>query len=1281
MIHAPQLLADLTRLLKRLEADLLQRIEEVPDLKASLQAEWQAARDAERCAETFESWVDQVITQSGVHWLLSCVFLRFMEDNQLVERPWLGGTPGSGRLALARDRHHAYFQAHPHESDRDYLLAAFREAGHLPGLQTFFDEAHNPVFRLGISGDAAMALLKFWWEVDADTGALQHDFTDPTWNTRFLGDLYQDLSEATRKRYALLQTPEFVEEFILDRTLTPALREFGYREVRLIDPTCGSGHFLLGAFHRLLAEWQRNEPARNPVDLAQKALDAVAGVDLNPFAVAIARFRLLVAALQASGVQRLANAHDFQISVAIGDSLLHGTRFGLTQSQDLFDAAQTHADTGLAHAYASEDLAQVQRILGRQYHAVVGNPPYIVVKDAALNAAYRLKYASCHRQYSLGAPFTERFFELAVTGTGGQGAGFVGLITANSFMKREFGSKLIEQVLPRLDLTHVVDTSGAYIPGHGTPTVILLGRHRSPVDAGVRTVMGIKGEPSTPADPAHGLVWSAIVGQIDQAGSESDFVSVVDTPRKTLGKHPWSIGGGGASELKELLDESSTIQLGDVAESMGFFQDTHADDVFVQPIAFFGRSGGSSFTRPCVRGDGTRDWSLSVAESILFPYDDAIEQWKEPPKDPSLNWLWSFRTTLWSRSMFGGLTYQEAGRAWWDYHQFPKDRARAEYLLAFSEIATHNHFVFDRKGKVFNRTAPIIKLPAGSSEDEHLGLLGLLNSSVACFWLQQVCHNKGRPGADVAGADERYEMRYAINASNVAEFPLCPDRPLASARQIDTLAQQLARVQPAALLASDLIAGTADPVSASGQFDPQNPATAAPLPSRASLDAARTQAEQLRGQMIAWQEELDWECYGLYSCLRLSDKRYSPFLSVNPPAIALGQRAFEIVLARRMAAGREQTTWFERHGSTPITDIPGHWPEDYRAVVQRRIDAIEQDKTIALLERPEFKRRWNSPRWPDLEQAALRDALLARLEAPTLWPASVEQPAQLTSTARLADAVARDAAFMHLASLYAGHTDFDLPQLVADLVASEAVPALPAQRYTDTGLRKRQQWQATWALQRREDAIDAEMDQAEQVRRQELMDIVTPQAAEQGKQPDADALAWVQETLNKEFVPLRKERKAQEVGPIPVPPKYQSKDFLKADVWRLRGGLDVPKERWVSYPGCERGADGSLVIAWAGWNHLQQATAVAAYYLDMKDSEGWEPARLQPLLASLLELVPWLEQWHNELDPVFGERMGSYYRSFVTEEARALGFTLDDLREWKPVAAAAKRGRKKKEAA
>ena len=1257
MIDAKVLLADLTRLLKRLEDDLRERAlspnSDVPELRGQLQAEWQAARDAERTAETFESWAEQVITQAGVHWLLSCVFLRFIEDNGLVDRPWISGTPQSGRLALARDGHDAYFRAHPHQNDRDYLIASFREAGALPGLHTFFDEAHNPVFRLGISGDAAVAVMQFWQEVAADSGLLVRDFTDPTWNTRFLGDLYQDLSEATRKRYALLQTPEFVEEFILDRTLTPAIQEFGYREARLIDPTCGSGHFLLGAFQRLVEEWARNEPGRNRTDVAQKALDAVAGVDLNPFAVAIARFRLLLAALQSSHVLRLANAPDFKINVAIGDSLLHGTRFGGTESQELFDAAASHADTGLAHAYVSEDLADVQRILGVQYHAVVGNPPYIVVKDAALNAAYRRKYASCHMKYSLGAPFTQRFFELAVqpatAGGSGHGAGYVGLITANSFMKREFGSKLIEQVLPRLDLTHVVDTSGAYIPGHGTPTVILFGRHRPPVSDGVRTVMGIKGEPSAPDDPAHGLVWSAIADQIDRAGSESDFVSVADTPRTTFAKHPWSIGGGGAADLKEAIEAASTESFGSKTTAMGFFGISAADEVMLADISSLLRQRvGPERLRPMISGDEIRDWSSLPQLFALFPYDtDGLLPVTE--SQGVHRWLWPTRTYLGSRTTFAKRTYFEEGRPWWEWHQIALERIKTPLTITFGEIATHNHFVLDRGGKVFKQTAPVIKLPAGTSEDEHLGLLGLLNSSIGCFWLKQVCFNKGNGGIGGGISDEKWELRYAHNASQVAEFPLVTDRPIAITKSIDSRSRQLACLQPAALL------------------------TTATLPTRGSLDVARDQAACLRRLMIAGQEELDWRCYRLYSLLP-AEATGGLVEHEAPVEVGLGERAFEIVLARRVAAGSETTTWFERHGSAPITEIPAHWPDGYRRVVQRRIELIESDKSIGLIERPEFKRRWNSPKWEDLERSALRDWLLARLEAPALWPASIHQPPQLTSAHRLADAVQRDADFMQVAALYAGRADFQLPQLVSDLVSAESVPFLPVLRYADTGLRKREQWEATWALQRHEDRIDAEVEAEAPDWREELQS----QAAKRfGTATSPDALAWVDDQLAKEIAQQKVERKENEVGKIPVPPKYQSKDFLKTDVWRLRGGLDVPKERWVSYPGCERGADGSLPIAWAGWDHLQQAMALASYFIDMKEREGWRPERLQPLLAGLLELLPWLKQWHNEMNADFGARMGDYYESFVTDEARALQFTLDDLRAWKPPVTNAKRERKK----
>ena len=92
--------------------------------------------------------------------------------------------------------------------------------------------------------------------------------------------------------------------------------------MRLIDPTCGSGHFLLGAFARLFRLWMKRES--NEIVAAQKVLDGVWGVDINPFAVAIARFRLIVAAVQACGIKNLkrGQAPGWKIHLAAGDSLV-----------------------------------------------------------------------------------------------------------------------------------------------------------------------------------------------------------------------------------------------------------------------------------------------------------------------------------------------------------------------------------------------------------------------------------------------------------------------------------------------------------------------------------------------------------------------------------------------------------------------------------------------------------------------------------------------------------------------------------------------------------------------------------------------------------------------------------------------------------------------------------------------------------------------------------------------------------------------------------------------
>src|SRR5262249_17173795 len=156
------------------------------------------------------------------------------------------------------------------------------------------------------------------------------------------------------------------------------------------------------------------------------------------------------------------------------------------------------------------------------------------VKDKQENQNYR-SYSATAGKYALSVPFAQRIFQLAVRAgsSNRDAAGFTGQITANSFMKREFGRKLIQEFLdPTFDLSYIIDTSGAYIPGHGTPTVILIGRNRYAYkNKEIRTVLGIRGEPSLPRNASKGLVWSAIASQVDQPGSESEWVTVNDIAR------------------------------------------------------------------------------------------------------------------------------------------------------------------------------------------------------------------------------------------------------------------------------------------------------------------------------------------------------------------------------------------------------------------------------------------------------------------------------------------------------------------------------------------------------------------------------------------------------------------------------------------------------------------------------------------------------------------------------------------------------------------------------
>jgi hypothetical protein len=455
-----------------------------------------------------------------------------------------------------------------------------------------------------------------------------------------------------------------------------------------------------------------------------------------------------------------------------------------------------------------------------------------------------------------------------------------------------------------------------------------------------------------------------------------------------------------------------------------------------------------------------------------------------------------------------------------------------------------------------------------------------------------VSHDKGSQGVNEGFKSQAWERFYEFTGKKLEQFPLPASLPLETGRKLDTLAQGLAKVEPAAVCADG-------------------------VPTRERLDEAHGAHFGFRAQMIAWQEELDWDCYRRYGLLTDSE---AATLLADPddlPEIQLGERAFEIVLARALENGEVESQWFARHGSTPITEIPERWPAAYQEVVQRRIETIGRRRDLALIERPECKRRWQSESWEAKERAALREWLLDRCEDRGLWfrVRDGESVPRLLTVNQLADTLRGDEDFVAAAQLLAVHLDIrdaDLAAVLKVLVADEHVPFLAALRYKDSGLRKRAEWESVWELQREEDRTGQRLD-------------------------------------------------------IAVPQKYAPADFAKPSYWSNRGKLDVPKERFVSYPGANPDGDGSLLLGWAGWDDAQRADALSALIVDRTENDSWSTERIVPLLAGLAEVMPWVRQWHNERDEGWGTSVADDFKSFLDDQRQRHGLTEEALWQWRPV--------------
>jgi hypothetical protein len=1082
-----KLLKDLQKLEKRLAAAYTADVRAHPERMAQVTERWHAAEVGGRV----DDFLDVCARRSAVQFLLRTVYVRVLEDLGALNPPRIRGQWG---LAAFKD-------LAPALGLRGYLSWVFRDlAKDFPALFTPGpDELPLPaedlvreVWELWHAEDGKGGLTYGWQAAEGEPA----DF-----DSRFLGDLYQDLDAEVRKRFALLQTPVFVEEYILDHTLTPALAEFDPATLRakgetfrLIDPTCGSGHFLIGAFHRLATWWEAT--GVDKWEAARRALESVWGADLNPHAVDIARFRLLLEVRARTGVTDLERLAELPLNLAVMDTLIPWER--LAKAPELFP----ERDRLSKYATAEERKANA-RFLARDFHVVVGNPPYITPKDKGKDEDYRWFWAdACYMRYSLSAPFAWRFFGLACTG------GFVGQITANSFMKREFGKPLVQELLAKIDLSGVVDSSGAYIPGHGTPTVILFGRNRVPVGRTVHCVLGKRGEPERPAEPSKGVVWTEIV-TASGAAFEGMYVSGVDVDRSRLAVHPWALTGGEAPAISAAIDEGSTHLLSGLEARTGLKTYMQQDDVFFGAPPSVIRDSRVNHVE-VVEGFSSRDYAIQGAKRAIFPYrnDDASQVLELTPGQSAWGHFWRFRTLLMNRTSSGFRTIADRGLKFYEYG-FHHPVTHRGPVITFAFVATHNHFVLDRGGRVFKQTSPVVKLPDTATEDDHLDLLGLLNSSTLGFWMKQIFHDKGGGGIGGGLATEDWEHFFEYDATKLKLAPLNKQdraRRVALARALDATAQERAGCLPDAVLTGSW---RADELTG-------------------RLSDTRARYATLTHRMVALQEELDWLTYQSYGLLE--DLEVVGPEAVEP--LSPGHRPFEILAAQADAEAPpdEKSAWWTRHGHPKVTEIPTHYSRAHQARLRARMETIEGDDKLQLLESFPFKRRWLLPNLDEEVKKAARGWLLDRLE--DLFaeggPLSTPRPYRLEE---IVAAWTKDPRIAAAAAVAEERADVDLTLVAEGLLSSESMPDNPRRVYTPSGLRKLDQWKEVWALQDREDA-------------------------------------------------------GEKVGDIQKPPELAAEDFVKGEYYSVRGKLNVPRERFLAF------ADLAPVrYGWNGWRDLERGLA------------------------------------------------------------------------------------------
>jgi type I restriction-modification system DNA methylase subunit len=563
-----------------------------------------------------------------------------------------------------------------------------------------------------------------------------------------------------RKAGGVYYTPTYIVDYIVKNTVgklcegkTP--RQIG--SLRILDPACGSGSFLLGAYQYLLDYhlncYQKDGPQKHTKEIYQGRggqwyltiqekkrilLNNIFGVDIDPQAVEVTKLSLLLKVMEGENQDTLERQMklfkeralpDLGSNIKCGNSLI-GPDFYQGKQMNLLDNKQVYRINPFDW---EKEFLEIMKQGG--FDVVIGNPPY--VRSITLKETNPLLWEFCRSRYKAASArewdiylvFVEKGLSLL------KGNGKLGYILPNKFLNSQVGENLRAILSEGKHLEKLIHFGALQIfQGATTYTCLLFLDREGKKQAKIARYVGPVNEPVT-------------LDSLPEKAPDSWATSEVSSKKLTPAPWEFSVPGGVLEKLKKW---PGLMNIAQIFKGTG----TNADRVYL--VEDRGRERGlirtysaekdaeyllePTFLKPALRGRSIGRYELLDQRLLLIvPYE--IVDGKNALVSQKKLYDLAPRTLEYLKECKPRLDERENGRFkgenWYCYGRPQNmDRFEVPEKIVLPDVTNRGSCFLDRERRWLLDTAYAIALKPNTLVDLRY-ILGILNSPLLTYFLKQ----------------------------------------------------------------------------------------------------------------------------------------------------------------------------------------------------------------------------------------------------------------------------------------------------------------------------------------------------------------------------------------------------------------------------------------------------------------------------------------------------------------------------------------------------------------